>query len=284
MVVSQNGWVAGSSIPKSTRTVPGSEVRLTVRDGPPGDLLIYVAEQFDKRVEDIDNARGTVDDGGYNFRLIAGSTQYSNHASATAIDLNWSKHPLGASGTFTSSQVRAIREILAECSGAVRWGGDYTGRKDEQHFEINTDWAGCQRAIDTIRAREAHHEEEEMFYTQVQVPHGYAYDKDGNLIDPQNVVELTFPPNVDLNGGWFSGSVDGKEGDSVPFRVALNVEDGWWDVKTLTAYPANRVHATSFPLQRSFGKIAVGRMEPADSDDIVASTAEVLPFSVAVAK
>jgi hypothetical protein len=241
-----------------------------------------VAAEFDKRVEDIDNARGTVDDGAWNYRTISGSTQYSNHASATAIDLNWTKHPLGSYGTFTAQQVQIIHQILAECSWAVRWGGDYSGRKDEMHFEINTDWAGCQRASDTIKARGQ--QEEDMFYTQVSVPHGYAYDKGGNLVAPENIVEFTFPPNVDVNGGWFSGSVDGKPGDSVKYRVALNVEDEWWDVKVFEAFPKNRVHATSFPLQRSYGKISVGRMEPDTEDLLVVAASETLPFSVAVAK
>src|SRR5690606_27057234 len=87
--------------------------------------------------EDIDNARGALDDWGYAERPIRGSSVISNHASGTAIDLNATKHPLGASGTFTSTQVTRIREILAVTRNHVRWGGDYTGRKDEMHFEIN---------------------------------------------------------------------------------------------------------------------------------------------------
>jgi hypothetical protein len=285
MTLSQNGWIGNDRSLTENRNVPGTDVNLRVRKGPAGDLLIYVAEQFDKRVESIDTGRGAIDDWGYAERPIRGGTELSNHASGTAIDLNATRHPLGASGTVTAQQRTEIHKILAESSWAVRWGGDYVGRKDEMHFEINTDWAGCQRAIDTILARQGQPEEEDMFYTQVQVPHGYAYDKDGNLIDPECVVELTFPPNVDVNGGWFAASVDGSPGESVAYRVALNVEDKWWDVKKdLVAYPENRVHATSFPLQRSYGKISVGRMEPAGSDQVVSSVSETLPFSVAVAK
>src|SRR5690606_39638530 len=29
-----------------------------------------------------------------------------------------------------------IRKILAEVDGTVRWGGDFSGTKDEMHFEI----------------------------------------------------------------------------------------------------------------------------------------------------
>ncbi len=61
----------------------------------------------------------------------------SNHSSGTAIDLNAPRHPLGTSGTFSATQRSHIRSILNSCNGVVRWGGDYSGRKDEMHFEIN---------------------------------------------------------------------------------------------------------------------------------------------------
>ena len=63
-------------------------------------------------------------------------TDLSNHAGGYALDLNAPSHGLGAVGTFSPAQVRAIRSVLAEVNGVVRWGGDYTGRKDEMHVEI----------------------------------------------------------------------------------------------------------------------------------------------------
>lgn len=134
MAVSQNGWPVNP--PRRSRTVPGTNVKISVADGPAGDVLMYVASQFDKRVEDIDNASGTLDDWGWADRPIRGSAETSNHASATAIDLNAPKHPLGKRGTFSAPRVAEIREILSEVEGVVRWGGDYT-RPDEMHFEIN---------------------------------------------------------------------------------------------------------------------------------------------------
>src|SRR5690606_34980535 len=35
----------------------------------------------------------------------------------------------------------ALRRILDDLGGVVRWGGDYSGRKDEMHFEINANAA-----------------------------------------------------------------------------------------------------------------------------------------------
>ncbi|WP_018687033.1 peptidoglycan-binding protein [Actinokineospora enzanensis] len=101
-------------------------------------MLIHVLEQIDKRVEDIDlnSTRGELDDWGHADRPIRGSTETSNHASATAVDVNSTRHPLGATGTFTPAQVAEIRRILAEVDNVVRWGGDWS-RPDPMHFEID---------------------------------------------------------------------------------------------------------------------------------------------------
>jgi len=136
---SQNGWPIDP--PRRARTVPGTNTRIVVADGPAGDVLLHVASRFDAIVEDIDTAAGGVlDDWGYAHRPIAGTSVWSNHASGTAIDLNATRHPQGKRGTFSVAQVAAIRTILSGVDGVVRWGGDYTGRSvDEMHFEINAD-------------------------------------------------------------------------------------------------------------------------------------------------
>ena len=75
--------------------------------------------------------------GGYYFREIRGyegTGKYSNHASGTAIDINWDEHPLGERGTVTPAQADAIRKKADELG--LRWGGDYRGRADEMHFEV----------------------------------------------------------------------------------------------------------------------------------------------------
>ena len=63
----------------------------------------------------------------------------SNHSSGTAIDLNATKHPLGAAGTFTPLQVSLIQALCKKYG--LRAGLDYKGRKDEMHFEISLDEA-----------------------------------------------------------------------------------------------------------------------------------------------
>src|ERR1044072_531240 len=150
--VSQNGYSANDRSKVSSRTIPGTSRKVTVRNGPAGDLLLWVAGQFDKQVEDID--AGQLDDWGYAERPIIGGTELSNHASGTAIDLNATRHPLGTqpSANFSRKQIDAIHWIIGRTQGCVRWGGDYTGRKDGMHFEIVRGEAGCAAALAAITA------------------------------------------------------------------------------------------------------------------------------------
>lgn len=129
--LSQNGW--STDLPRSVReVVPG--VRIVLADGPAGDVLVHVARQIHARVQPI---TGPVpDDWGYADRNVKGSSDVSNHASGTAFDYNALQHPLGVRDTWTPKQVAEIHRILREVDSVVRWGGDYSGRVDEMHFEI----------------------------------------------------------------------------------------------------------------------------------------------------
>lgn len=132
---SQNGWPAGSASAIGVRpfVVAGVSFPGGVKDGDVATVLRYVMERFHTRVEPLRGGWCW----GYANRDIRGSGTTSNHASGTATDANAPLHPLGKRGTFSSAQVREIRAILAEVDHVVRWGGDYSGRPDEMHFEIN---------------------------------------------------------------------------------------------------------------------------------------------------
>ena len=140
MAQSQNGWDAysdyGDPALVSNPTIPGIAVQVLggLRSGNVATVLLWIAAQFNARVEPVLQEQGVW---GFEPRPIRGSSELSNHASGTAEDLNSARHPLGASGTFTAAQVNTIHGILAQCDGVVRWGGDYSGRVDEMHFEIN---------------------------------------------------------------------------------------------------------------------------------------------------
>lgn len=147
--VSQNGWPVNP--PRSAHTIPGTNIRVTVADGPAGDVLMHVLGQVNSRVEgvELNGPAGEHDDWGYADRNVRGSQSISNHASATAVDINATRHVLGAQGTFTPAQTGEIHRILAEVDNVVRWGGDYTGRRDEMHFEI----IGSQEEVAAVAER-----------------------------------------------------------------------------------------------------------------------------------
>ncbi len=129
--VSMNGWTL-TGFTRSTISAGGRSTE--VRSGPVATILGYVGQRFHAEVEALQTFHG--------WRSVALNAQIgghprSNHPSGTAIDCNGSRHPRYRSGTFTTGQVAAIRRILADCEGVVRWGGDFgAAMVDEMHFEI----------------------------------------------------------------------------------------------------------------------------------------------------
>lgn len=143
---SQNSWTANDRGVIASYQLPGGRVAL--RAGDVSVVLLWVANRFHETVEPL-RWPGVW---GYAERAIRGSTTtLSNHASGTAVDLNAPAHPLAQRGTFSRVQVAAIRNIVDYCEGVIRWGGDYTSRADEQHFEINAGAAAVARIAEKIR-------------------------------------------------------------------------------------------------------------------------------------
>ena len=146
MSTSQNHWpaLASSSPLLTTWQLPGGGTRLRLRNGSAGFLLVHLALWFDKKLEDLDEP--VLDDWGYAYRPVRGySSTLSNHSSGTAMDLNATDHPLGVDHTFTVKEIAAIHERLKLYAGTIRWGGDYSGRKDAMHFEINATIGACEK-------------------------------------------------------------------------------------------------------------------------------------------
>ena len=148
-MISQNGWTA-SADPKEigvgSFAVPGTKIKLRCAESV-APLLVHFAADFHQHIEPID--QGQLDDWGYCFRPVRGSTdKLSNHSSGTAIDLNATKHPLGKSGTFTPMQT-ALVQALAKKYG-LTWGGQWK-RPDEMHFEISLTPAKCAELIEKLK-------------------------------------------------------------------------------------------------------------------------------------
>ena len=99
-----------------------------------GPVFAELIRWFDESIEPVKSV------GTYCHRPIRGyegSDKVSHHASGTAIDINAKQHPLGARDTFTPEQQRLIRSKILELG--LTWGGDWTGRPDDMHFEVKLD-------------------------------------------------------------------------------------------------------------------------------------------------
>ena len=152
MTTSQNGWSASPSLKLRKLTVNDVSFAPGIRDDDDvAFVLTYFAEQYAARVEPLRNP------GCWGFSYRADKNQasdLSNHASGTAIDLNAPAHPNGVatSKTFTAAQVSAVHKILAECHGALRWGGDYTHTVDAMHVEVNVSPARLKEIVALMKS------------------------------------------------------------------------------------------------------------------------------------
>jgi len=132
---SDNGWPASkdpAEIGIKSYAVKGTTIKLRCAEKI-APLLTGFAAEFHATIEDIDN--GSLDDWGYCFRMVRGrEDRLSNHSSGTAIDLNATKHPLGAENTFTPEKTLAVLELAAKWG--LKSGLSYQHRKDPMHFEV----------------------------------------------------------------------------------------------------------------------------------------------------
>jgi hypothetical protein len=152
-LISQNNWPASKDAAEiDIISVPIEGTKVKVRCAKAvAPLIAGFCSEFHKLIEPID--QGSLDDWGYCFRMVRGSTdKLSNHSSGTAIDLNATLHPLGRVGTFPAIKVPMIR-ALAKKYG-LKWGGDFRNRKDEMHFEIELSEAKVAALIGSLNKGE----------------------------------------------------------------------------------------------------------------------------------
>lgn len=137
---SQNGWpVLWSASQTRNWIIPGTHRTIRLQPGHAGFVLAHFALWYSESVQPI--GVGTWDDWGWALGDTRGTAATeSNHASGTAVDLNATQHPWGASvsSTYKVWQVLKIHLRLRWMRGVIRWGGDYQHSKiDSMHFEIN---------------------------------------------------------------------------------------------------------------------------------------------------
>lgn len=149
MLKSYNGYPASkdqNEIKIKSYPVTGTDLRLRCAESV-GPLLAAFAAEFHNLIEPIDS--GQLDDWGYAFRMVRGSTdRLSCHSSGTAIDLNATKHVLGKVGTFPLEKVPMLRALCKKYG--IKWGGDYKGRVDEMHYEIEVSPAKAKALISSL--------------------------------------------------------------------------------------------------------------------------------------
>jgi hypothetical protein len=137
VTTSQNGWPVDTSGAKQDRAplIRDIVVPNGVLAGDVAAVFRWLAAEYDAKVERL--VAGTC--WGWFVKPIEGGSSVSNHASGTAVDFNADRHPMGQAPTasFSSKQIAACRAIVAAAGGVLRWGGDYSGRKDGMHWEIN---------------------------------------------------------------------------------------------------------------------------------------------------
>ncbi|PSL52233.1 hypothetical protein B0I31_11460 [Saccharothrix carnea] len=116
----------------ATYPVEGSNASVTLLSGPSAVVLLHVARRFHYEVATL----GADDITGY-AELPAGTPFAADHRSGTALAILPSQYPAGATGGLFPHELAVVRDILAECEGVVRWGGDFRKTPKEGHFRVD---------------------------------------------------------------------------------------------------------------------------------------------------
>ncbi|MFW6690384.1 hypothetical protein [Streptomyces sp. MAR4 CNX-425] len=124
-LLSANGWPIASEANAGqavwTRPVSGTGFTLDTRIGRAETVLVHVVRRWHYEIETLRDGEVT----GWTpiGRLDADSPE-SNLASGTAVAIRPGAYPRGTRGNLLGWQERTVRDILADCDGLVRWGGD----------------------------------------------------------------------------------------------------------------------------------------------------------------
>lgn len=137
-IPSKNGWEMEKTADDHghiyTRPVPGTPldgVRMRMADVE--TVLVHVVTRFHY---EIDALRAGEVVGWRSPGSVRKGLAESNLASGTAVQIRPGSYPAGARGGFFPLEELVIRDILADCDGVVRWGGD-DAKPDESLFSID---------------------------------------------------------------------------------------------------------------------------------------------------
>ncbi|MFF9125072.1 hypothetical protein ACF09J_17480 [Streptomyces sp. NPDC014889] len=117
-----NGWPVQSNADRDsqvwTRSVAGTGLSVPVWIGDPEAILLYVVRRYHYEVTQI---RAGELAGWQQARTLDAKAPESNLASGTAVRI---RPGAAARGSLFPLQEIVVRDILADCEGVVRWGGD----------------------------------------------------------------------------------------------------------------------------------------------------------------
>ena len=124
--------------------VDAGGVRLLVRKEVADLFVRFINELTGPTYNYVLNVRA--DDWGYANRDVRGAPGVkSNHAWGLAVDLNATTNPMTDDGRTHTDLPPGISKLAARYG--LRWGGDYSGRKDPMHFEFTGTPADAQEYV-----------------------------------------------------------------------------------------------------------------------------------------
>ncbi|MER7823763.1 hypothetical protein ABTX85_14495 [Streptomyces sp. NPDC096097] len=127
---SANGWPVVETTGRH-RVEGAGALTASVLDGDVATVFLHVIRRYHYEIALLE--RGELS--GHTTRRTVAQPYESNYLSGTAIAIRPEMYPAGAKDGFFESELTVIRDILADCEGVVRWGGDEAKPK-ESHFEI----------------------------------------------------------------------------------------------------------------------------------------------------
>ena len=98
--------------------VQGTDISVVLRAGPPATVLLYAARRFHYEIDAL------------------GPGDLTTDATGTVLDIRPGWYPPGARNGFLPHQLTVVRDIVAQCDGLIRWGGDSTRTPREGRFRI----------------------------------------------------------------------------------------------------------------------------------------------------
>ncbi|WP_065968390.1 hypothetical protein [Streptomyces sparsogenes] len=128
---SANGWPVTSEVHKH-RVEGAEQVTVPLLAGDVATVLLFVARRFNYEIATLHADEVT----GHTMDRAVSARYESNYLSGTAIAIRPVLYPAGSKEGLFPHETVVVRDILADCEGVVRWGGDEKVPK-ESHFHID---------------------------------------------------------------------------------------------------------------------------------------------------